>query len=480
MRLTARSSGVRLLDVASLCLLATAHLRTGDAAPPPLDGRRAGPALVDSRSPARARGSDAPASAPQAHHAGRSFPNAARFYTKIGGEADFWDASTSEVRSDLVRYNDLIFVGEPQGRTEAISADLRARMDPAGDDVILLRYWNLWGAYGGKEAHYTDDMFLYRNWPQTDSATRGPRIVNAERGHCTRLKLVDASKPALLDEVARVVSTFLDEFDGVYFDMSSWEIYSRQYELGSVGMVEGEGEGCVLPPFALPNAFVEDFLPASGDHILAYHRRMQSVIDPGGDGRKLHFCNAVPRATQRKHDSFEEVFLEVVDGCQMDTAFINQTGRAYTRANWRFHLETMRRYIGKRKYFLAKIPWSHFDDPRRTDSLEYGFASYLLGADGRYALFMPAWNFHAWAGDPIVSAPIGDPVGEAAGAARGKGAEWVLTRAFERGLVVVNADRKAHTIELPDGASFRDARRGGSVSGSLELPAASARILVQS
>jgi hypothetical protein len=118
----------------------------------------------------------------------------------------------------------------------------------------------MWGAYRAGETSYTDEMRLWENWP----ATTGYQVVNARRGNCAWPENVDVSKAALRNEISRVVSSFLQGtmFDGVFFDTSSWDIYLRQYEQGSVARLWGST--CLgNSPFHDGSAFERNFLPNS-------------------------------------------------------------------------------------------------------------------------------------------------------------------------------------------------------------------------
>lgn len=401
-------------------------------------------------------------------------PNPARFYTKIGGDADFWDRSGGGVRDAVARWSDLLFVGAPLAEARIVAQELRERA-PAGRAPIVLRYWNMWQVYGpAGEARFTDDMYLYRNWPATDGLTRGPRIVNASDEGCSGTPLLDVSRPSVRAEMGRVVRGFLPDFDGVYFDISSWDVYELAYRLGRVGMADGVS--CLLAPFPMTSGFVQGFLPSSPEHVVRYHEEIHAEVDRFGTGDKLHFCNALPRRPLRADPSYEQRYLQIFDGCQMDPAFSNVAGQRQVRDDWLFQLETLRRFVSRGKYFMVKIQWSRAPASVRTDALEYGFASYLLGADGRYALFMPAYGFTQWESDPVISAPLGNFAGEMHRAA-GSSGSYVYAREFQNGLVLVNADTRPQSVTLPAG-SFRDARTGASLSGTVRLPETSGKLLI--
>jgi hypothetical protein len=403
-------------------------------------------------------------------------PNPARFYTKIGEKADFWTGSAPATRDDVARFNEIVFIWDSLPlAAKAIADDLAGRRTAVGNPGLrILRYWNMWGNYNdGTEAAYTEEMYLYGNWPETAEGVRGERVVHAADGKCIPPALVDISTVTLQDEVARVLEDFLPNYDGVFFDRSGWDLYEREYAAGNVGLATGAT--CSLP--APSSGFAAGFVPSSGNFALGYHERMQGVLDPAGDGGRLHLCNGLPRTAAARDSVDEDRYLGVVDGCQMDTSFLSGS-QPVLGADWLFQVNTLRRFAARGRYFLAKLPWSTLSGAERTNALEYGFATYLLGADGRYALVQPAFNFTSWATDPIVSAPLGAATGEMRLVPGAPTSTYAYVREFVAGLVFVNAGTGRVKVTLPKG-TYRDVRRGNRVTGKITLSSGTARILVR-
>ncbi len=362
-----------------------------------------------------------------------------------------------------------MFIGGDLDNTRRITAEIRAGAESQGNPGIkILRYWNVWWAYQPEEANYTEQMYLHDSWPESTGTRFVKRKDDEETGGlvCTD-DLVDVSRDDLKAEIARVIAGFLPDTDGVYFDISAWDIWLRK-EFGLKGV-----QNC--PPPADSSAFiVNDFKGQSKDFMVAYHRYMQdTVIDPPHTGVKWQICNGLPRNPADADPTSEARYLEIVDGCQMDTAFVRQNEEKYVTENWRWQVETMRRFAAAQRYFLTKVTRLLGGKPA-TDRLDYGFASYLLGTDGRYALWWPT-RYIDWETEKVVSAPLGNFVGDYGPV---PGFTHTYVRTFENGLVYVNADTVKRTVTLPAGSN-RDVR-GGTYKERLTLNGASAKILIKS
>lgn len=293
---------------------------------------------------------------------------------------------------------------------------------------------------------------------------------------------MDVSRQETLEEMARVIKILLDpqgqyRYDGIFFDLSAWD--ALWWEISGLDVSLPNDPECKPIRRSDKNApFVtNDYYHKSADFLVAYHKFLKG----NAIGVKMHIFNGMPNDPAdwafappgfQNSDFYLSRYLDVaqVDGGQMDTTFSHRQSKA-TEEKWLFQLQTMRRFITHNppKYFLAKV---HSEDD---DKLEYGFASYLLGTDGRYVLF-GAIGRTDWDINPIMRAPLGNFVGDYQAVA---GLSFVFQRQFENGIVLVNAhSSQEQSVPLPSGR-YRDVLRGTIHQGAISVPAQSGRILIR-
>lgn len=215
----------------------------------------------------------------------------------------------------------------------------------------------------------------------------------------------------------------------------------------------------------------------SAGFLVEYHRSLKrdAIRD------KMHIFNGMPNDLDdwafappgfQNSDFYLSRYLDSakVDGGQMDTTFSHGQSKA-TEGKWLFQLRTMRKFITHNppKYFLAKV------HSETDDQLEYGFASYLLGTDGRYALF-GAMERADWDTNPILTALLGNFMGDYQEV---EGLRFVFQRQFEKGIVIVNAHSSLEQSVLLPAGKYRDVLRGAIHQNAISIPPQAGRILIQ-
>ncbi|HXF04643.1 MAG TPA: putative glycoside hydrolase [Blastocatellia bacterium] len=400
------------------------------------------------------------------------FPNPARLYTKWNSWKDSVEWS-QEDKENAVRYTEVIFA-VPLGEIEHMR-QLKHALNP---NVKLLRYINIWPRGAEKLADYTDRMLIHRDWPNQNGVILRFRSLEDECGR----DIVDVSRRETREEMARVIEILLDpqgeyRYDGIFFDLSAWE--ALWYEVSALDVTLPGDPECKPIRRSDKNApFVtNDYYHKSADFLVAYHKFLRERAI----GEKMHIFNGMPNEPDdwafappgfQNSDFYLSQYLDTarVDGGQMDTTFVHGQGKA-TEERWLFQLEMMRRFIthDPPKYFLAKV---HSEDD---DKLEYGFASYLLGTDGRHALF-GAMGRADWDTNPIMRAPLGNFVGDYQPIA---GLSYVFQRQFENGIVIVNAHSSLEQMVVLPIGRYQDVRRGTIHQSAISIPAQSGRILIK-
>lgn len=392
-------------------------------------------------------------------------PNPARLYTKWNS----WKDSVEWTEADkerAVRSMELIFAVPL--REVGHMRELKQALNP---NVKLLRYINIWRP-NERLVTYTAPMFIHRNWPEQT----GPRLKFRDLNKECDSDIVDVSRPELKNALKDAIVELIHDYgyDGVFFDLSAWE--SLWHEIFALDVTLPDDRECTPIRRRDSNApFVtNDNYHNSANFLVAYHTSLkESAI-----GEKIHIFNGTPDdwpfAPPGFHNSdfYLGQYLDSarVDGGQMDTTFSHGQRKA-TEEKWLFQMETMRRFITHTppKYFLTKV------HSETDDELEYGFASYLLGTDGCYALF-GAMGRVDWDTNPIMTAPLGNFVGDYEAV---PGLSYVFERKFENGIVLVNAhSSQEQSVTLPPGL-YRDVLRGTVHQNSISIPAQSGRILIK-
>ncbi len=405
-----------------------------------------------------------------------SKPNLARFYMKWDSwmEQDPSGSYTDEYKRKIARNVDIIFAipeDEVQNMKQVIQSLPENERNP---NLKLILYWNMRRAWrNGRGIDYPDESLLRENWPSLDGNKLVVCDAVSSEGPKPNDYVVDISNTnpnqglgPLMRVLVPYVRNLLNQYgyDGVFFDLSAWHVYYHK----DIGI--WENGTCRKPNQNL--GFVQEFLPDSKDFAVHYHKHMQeNVLDPGDSNTRIHISNGIPNSI-REWDLDGDYYLDQyfntsrIDGMQMDSAIISR-GRIHEPAEIDFQLKLPKKFVERGRYFLFK---SHVEND---DRLELAFSAYLMVADGRYVLFGAAGRVADWENDPILTAPLGNALGEYQPLS-----SFTYMRLFERGVVCLNADTQDRTISLPEG-SYRDVRRGTTHSGRIDIPAQSGRILIR-
>ncbi|MHA2647406.1 MAG: hypothetical protein V2G51_05115, partial [bacterium JZ-2024 1] len=406
----------------------------------------------------------------------------ARLYTKCNSWKSSVDWADTH-KQDAVRYTDVLFA-IPLNQI-AFMRTLKANTNP---EIKLIRYTNIWrGEPGNRDVHpnYTPSVLIHRDWPGQNDVIYNFLDLN---GTCD-WDNEDISRPETLDELKRVIPLLVDPqgqygYDGIFFDLSSWK--AVWYKVSGLDVDSRGSTGCVpiyrddyKKPFSFWN---RDYSHISADFLVAYHKYLKE----NALGDRMHIFNGIPNDLDEWNfdpDWFPgspyylNQYLDVakVDAGQMDTTFSHGQIKA-TRDRSLLQLNWMRTFATHNppKYFLAKV---HTEAGEGDDKVGYGYASYLLGTDGRYALFGPAGRVD-WGTNKIMHAPpnfLGDYPQVA-------GFPFVFQRLFGNGFVLVNSDDPAvgrpPTVPLPPG-QYRDVRSDDFHTGFIAIFPASERILIK-
>jgi hypothetical protein len=381
---------------------------------------------------------------------------------------------TDDQKNQFAKYMHHIF-----GIPEELTSDMRQRAIQQGNpNLKLLLYWTMRKAWKNtKGVTYTEEMLLHDDWPNTN----GTRIVACEVAPNRRDKyVVDIGRQSLLNTVADAISRFGSNYDGVHFDSAAWDIYYKG---------RGNPIGLENAPDcrrSYPESWARDpennYPGKARGFAVAYHQRMQLVIDPQNTNMRLHIANGIPKNWREWNQGGGDTYLPryfneaLIDGMQMDGAVVPERGNnPFAPSDIAFQLSLPQRFVEQGKYFLFKA-WAQDDD-----ELEYDFGAYLLVADGRYVLYGAAGRILDFKNDPVLRALLLAPLGNALGSFQPvSGLPYTYMRSFEHGLVLVNADEVERQVKLLSGR-YKDVRRpDATYEGTITLPKQSARILIMS
>lgn len=447
----------------------------------------------------------------------------ARFYYKWGGPEAAFDPCvfSNDQINQLVKHNEFIFEVPPGtecGRN--IKNDLRDRRTLLGSALKIVRYFNMWIARydneldfnAGCNADGNPDCYLRTDWPaKTGKFLRG----QIDAGQCGTPNLVDISDPNYKVKVNDWIATNPNnkDYDGFWFDISGWAVYMKKIREYGYGPVTGSNQCVDLsdPAYVDSGLVTNDWEHKARDKAVEYHTYIKANATAG----KLHLCNADPIGRkvmwdETGGDAVNDAYLDKylldpprgagVDGCQIDGAFVGNTGNKHKKDILEFELDTMDKFTSRNKIILTKVAWGKIEDEaKRMDALEYSFASYLLGIDNdaKHAYYWGAGSFLDWENPlPVYyttkasgerrfdtlwknrnpyNAPIGQPV--AARQRIGTGT-YTWKREFTNGFVAVNGDDVSHSVTLPLG-KYRDIRSNNCFSDSMTLGSTEAKILLK-
>ncbi len=247
-----------------------------------------------------------------------------------------------------------------------------------------------------------------------------------------------------LYEQAKIVKTVTNyAYDGVFLDVSiPYYVQYREW----------------LDKNDLPTTAPASIVAGWPDWIGSFHQELHPLL-----ADRLHIFNSWPPVPGRyeEYEAWFDAVVGIVDGAQMD-GFCYNRSEAWSLDKWTYQMQVAKRLIAASKVTLLKAPMDNLGGnlPKLHSAQRYCFGSYLLVADGRYALFRnPDEADNTYWNDRLFMAAIGTPLGPyfAVGP--------VFRRDFTNGAVVVNPSSSAYTIEL--GEEF--SRLNGSSRASVTV-----------
>ncbi len=280
---------------------------------------------------------------------------------------------------------------------------------------------------GGSQKLAVDYSYLDKRTDWWVRDAKGSRL-HETRGYGPYVSwLLNISQTAYRNYETTMLANLLssNDYDGVFLDVShpTWVKYNDWYD--------------VYDQLSSPPPDVIDGWP---DWMLAFHRELKAMR-----GSDISIFNGWPNNPSRyeEYKYWYDETLAASDGAQFD-GFCYDRDQPWPLKGWEFQLASISQIISKQKIVLLKTPL-HFkeDDPDFHQVQRFCFGTYLLVADGQYAMYRNSnendevlWN------DRLYSAPVGAP----AGAFYRVGE--VYRRDFTNGTVLVNPSASTQLVDL--------------------------------
>ncbi len=224
----------------------------------------------------------------------------------------------------------------------------------------------------------------------------------------------------------KIVGEVSAGYDGVFLDSShpGWVQYRLWYD---------ENDHLTAPPATV--------LSGWPDWVVTFHRAVKSKML-----EQTQIFNTWPTTPGRyvEFAPWLEKILAVVDGVQFDGFCYNRT-QVWDLVKWEYQVNQAARIVAMPKITLLKAPMDGLrSNPTVLERLQgLCFGSYLLVADGQYALFrnVDEEDVGYWNGK-LFTAPIGTPVGSYYQTG------VLYRRDFSNGTVIVNPTTSKRTLPL--------------------------------
>jgi hypothetical protein len=321
------------------------------------------------------------------------------------------------------------------------------RLSAERHDVVILHAWQLERLRALKAADPTVHVLLYKDLSAINSLPR-------DNGYQSTGVAYDEADPAHPEWFLR--NTAGQRFHFRHYDwLWAADIGNADYQRRWADNVAAE-----LRAAPWDGVFMDDVNPTMMHHYdvravakypsdAAYQAATRSAL--AAITPRLRATGKLVVANMGSWVGYTEVvgdWLQFVGGA-MDETFTkwsDQSGANYRDpVEWELQLAQVQELQRRGKLFLAVTQSA----PSDRAAARYGFATLLLGADGRAAFQMGSdYNRETWF--PEYDYPIGEPLGAAE-----RDSSGVHRRAFANGLVVVNPTRVEQHVRL-----------GGTYSGS--------------
>ncbi len=306
--------------------------------------------------------------------------------TRIGSGWPMPDTTTAPqfaFRYDVIFYH------------ETISRSVMNALRAANPSIILLQYYYPAGFrtwLGGKptiplEHIVRDETSGLRTKRDTNVTWWTINIPNP------------ATRGWLLDHIASVTSPgsdgyWLDNADGALLNYNWYRFTDESGKCADFGPLDG-GWDCSKPR-STAISFTDGTWP---QYMLQFHREMKARF-PG----KIRLFNGSRsnQAAYLKSATHENNILKETDGIIMETMLV-KPGGPVPESDWKWSIDRAKAIVESGKYV-----WFSVDREWEETVRLYGFASYLLFADGKYAwfhIYQP--HYSAWLFDVDYGAPLG-------------------------------------------------------------------------